>query len=74
MKYLLLILLLAGCGAPQKWYRITCNKHKGGTALSEKMLLEHLHTVGFKCNNNGAEISEIKNKKTVDALNKMIED
>ena len=54
-----------------KWYRITCNKHKGGTAMSLSMLLTHLDKVGFKCNNNDANISIIKNKEVIKALNRM---
>ena len=54
-----------------KWYRVTCNKHKGGTAMSLSMLLTHLDEVGFRCNNNDANISIIKNKEVIKALNRM---
>ena len=66
----LLLLILVGCSTP-KWYRVSCNKHVSGTAMSEKMLIEHLDNVGFHCNNNDAKIDRIKNKKVIKALNKM---
>jgi hypothetical protein len=69
VRYLILFLLMS-CSS-RKWYRTTCNKHSGGSAMSERMLLEHLDKPGFSCSNNDAEISRIRDKKTISVLNKM---
>ncbi len=70
IRFIVMFIFMCGC-SNNKWYRVTCNKNKGGTALDKEMLLNHLDKVGFSCNNNGANISVIKNKKIIEALDIM---
>ncbi len=69
-KVILLIITLVGCSKP-KWYRVACNKNTGGTAMTKKMLIDHLDSTGFRCNNNGAMINRIKNNKIIKILDRM---
>jgi len=73
MKLLLILILITSC-ASRKWYRITCNKHVGGTYVPEEMLMRDLNSIGFSCNKNPANISRITSEQTIEKLEKSWEE
>ena len=71
MRSLILLFLFTGCTSYSKWYRVSCNKHKGGTALTREELIRHIDKHGFKCRKNPAAINRIKNKRLIYKLEKL---